>query len=145
MPNCAPGWNVKKKRPRCPKQGSEASSPLLGWRVKTRYLEAFPPVDAGLLVSFTAFLLCFLTDFLAVLLLDFAIELTAGAVWLATGAAGLAGVCAAKVRVVEATAKAIARIVVFIVFSPGGLFFLSPAYSSILRQMTENSDSLRRL
>ena len=91
--------------------------------------------------------LFFAGDFFVPFLLFFTVDFDAAVEELCTvagAAAGLAAVCAAKVKGSEAAVRAIVSKVVFIFFSQRA-FSLSPAHNPMLRFYAPNSDSLRRL
>lgn len=97
-----------------------------------------PVVAAGLAAGFepffTGFFECFLVEVVVVAVVEAELALFAG---------GLAGVCAANINGMEATANAIASKLFFIsFFSLAGSL---PAYNSMLRQIGWKLDSLRRL
>ena len=79
--------------------------------------------DAGVFATF------FFATFLLCLLVVLAVDATAGLEVAGAGALG-AGVCA-KVRDIEASAKAIVETVVFILFSPAGLAARSQSHTAL--------------
>ena len=107
-----------------------APLPLLRSRAARAENYFFTAVEEVLPLLAADFLVPFLWLFFEVVfavVFDVLVELCAG------GLADEAAVWAAKVNGTAAAVKASARIVFFMVLSPGGPFVLSPAHNSILR------------